>query len=83
MLMMLGHFRAEERLDYFLRHEARRTPGGEIHLPMTMSDLAIYLGLRHETLSRVVTLMAQRGVLRRLPDKRFLYRPETARQATG
>lgn len=83
LLMMLGHFRAEERLDYFLRHEAHRTPGGEIHLPMLMSDLAIYLALRHETLSRVITQMTQRRVLRRLPNKRFVYRPEPVRQATG
>lgn len=59
-LVMLGRFDGMERICLFLAEMARRIgipgPGGHrVHLPMSREDIADYLGLNAETVSRLLT----------------------------
>lgn len=68
-MLLLGRKTALERLATFLldlpgHDPARRTPSGHVHLPMTRSEIADYLGLTIETVSRVMTRLKTRGVIR-------------------
>lgn len=67
-LMMMGKVSAEVRLVRFLRnlHQRMRKRLGnidEIHLPMTREDIANYLGLTPETVSRVFTRLRSEGII--------------------
>lgn len=58
-LVMLGRFDGMERICLFLAEMARRIgvpgPGGHrVHLPMSREDIADYLGLNAETVSRIL-----------------------------
>jgi CRP/FNR family transcriptional regulator len=60
--------RAEERVAAFLlslsrRYRARRLSATRIRLPMSRTDMANYLGLTLETMSRVFARLARQGVL--------------------
>lgn len=71
-LMMLGRQSAKERVASFLLKLAERTGSEDdeiIDLPMGRQDIADYLGLRIETVSRVFSEMKQD----RLIDARNLY----------
>jgi CRP/FNR family transcriptional regulator, nitrogen fixation regulation protein len=71
-MMMIGRSSAEERLAWFLIMLAARSEGPEEHvldLAMQRQDIADYLGLTIETVSRTFTLFRDRGFLR-LPRKR-------------
>ncbi|MCC2112288.1 MAG: Crp/Fnr family transcriptional regulator [Hyphomicrobiales bacterium] len=59
-LVMLGRFDGVERICLFLVEMAQRLgvagPGGyRVHLPMSREDIADYLGLNSETVSRLLT----------------------------
>lgn len=68
-ILLLGRKTAQERVASFLldlpAHDPMR-PGrdGHIHLPMTRAEIADYLGLTIETVSRVMTKLKTTNVIR-------------------
>ncbi|OKO81912.1 transcriptional regulator [Bradyrhizobium sp. NAS96.2] len=61
---------AEQRVMGFLRDMARRAPkNAAIELPMSRQDIADYLGLTIETVSRTFTQLEQKGIIS-LPTSR-------------
>lgn len=68
-MLLLGRKTALERIATFLldlpgHDPARATAPGLVHLPMTRSEIADYLGLTIETVSRVLTRLKTSGVIR-------------------
>ncbi len=68
MLLTLGQKSAEQRLASFLVHLLRRQyergfSPTDINLPMSRADIASYLALAVETVSRVLTRLQDAGVL--------------------
>lgn len=65
-MMLLGRMSAAEKLASFLLTLARRSPGSGAHveLPMTRSDIADYLGLTIETVSRKLNELQALGLIR-------------------
>ena len=68
-MLLLGRKTALERIATFLldlpgHDPARVAEPGHVHLPMTRSEIADYLGLTIETVSRVVTKLKTGGVIR-------------------
>jgi len=62
--MYVLHGTAFERLAYFLIDLAWRTQSrGQIELPMSRYDIADYLGLSSETVSRTFTALRTRGLI--------------------
>lgn len=69
-LLVLGRQNAIERIAAFLADIAERQGGLRlIELPMSRTDIADYLGLTIETVSRVFSRLKQKGVIR-LPGLR-------------
>ena len=71
-IVLLGRKTAKERLASFLVRlgERQHQLGAEahhVHLPMTRLDIADYLGLTIETVSRVMTQLKTSGLIRLLP----------------
>ncbi|MBI3513197.1 MAG: helix-turn-helix domain-containing protein [Proteobacteria bacterium] len=62
-MLLLGRKTATERVASFLIQIGRRTAGDHIELPMTRTDIADYLGLTIETVSRTLTQLRQDGVI--------------------
>ncbi|KAF0175660.1 MAG: helix-turn-helix domain-containing protein [Hyphomonadaceae bacterium] len=63
--LVLGRLNAEERVAAFLRDMAARAGSGDsIDLPMSRTDIADYLGLTIETVSRTLTHMERLGAIR-------------------
>jgi CRP/FNR family transcriptional regulator len=64
-LVLLGQNSALERLAAFLLSMAERTASGTspVALPMDRSDIADYLGLRIETVSRILTALRRRKII--------------------
>jgi|SaaInlStandDraft_5_1057022.scaffolds.fasta_scaffold56835_1 CRP/FNR family transcriptional regulator, anaerobic regulatory protein len=67
-MMLLGRKTARERLSTFLRNLLSRSGlnerlSGEIELPMDRGDIADYLGLTKETVSRTFTLLRDEGLI--------------------
>ena len=58
-LMMLGRKRAQERVAAFLLDLAGRNQSDVIELPMSRQDIADYLGLTIETVSRTLTRLEE------------------------
>jgi len=70
-MLLLGRKTALERVSTFLMelpgHDpARQGQDGRVHLPMTRAEIADYLGLTIETVSRVFTRLKTQGVIRLL-----------------
>jgi CRP-like cAMP-binding protein len=63
--LVLGRLNAEERVSAFLQDMVARTGSqNAIDLPMSRTDIADYLGLTIETVSRTLTAMERQGVIR-------------------
>lgn len=78
-LLLLGRKSAEEKVASFLIALSARTAGGAgvIHLPMSRQDMADYLGLTIETVSRTLTRLRQDGLIALLrPQHVLLLEPE-------
>ena len=69
-VLLLGRKTAAERLCSFLLNTSQKQPENERHsarLPMTRQDIADYLGLTIETVSRTFTRLKKSGAIR-LPE---------------
>ena len=69
LLLLLGTLHAEERLAWFLidlgeRYRARGFSASQFVLRMSRADLGSYLGLRLETVSRLLSKLHKEGILR-------------------
>lgn len=68
-LQLLTHGKALQRLKWFLdwlaRHSADPVGEAEVHIPMSRSDIADFLGLAPETVSRLFLRLEARGEVRR------------------
>jgi len=62
-MLLLGRKTAVERLSSFLFALARRQGSASLDLPMTRTDIADYLGLTIETVSRSFTKLRRTGVI--------------------
>ena|SRR6185437_14991494 len=67
-MLLLGRKTARERLASFLMMQSRQgvacnRPRGRFPLPMTRSDIADYLGLTIETVSRTLTKLRKEGLI--------------------
>jgi CRP/FNR family transcriptional regulator len=62
-MLLLGRKTARERLASFLIELADRATPGQVALPMTRVDIADYLGLTVETVSRNMTQLSVDGVI--------------------
>ncbi len=88
-ILLLGRKTALERVASFLDRlpdsdPARRGGGGLIRLPMTRSDIADYLGLTLETVSRTLSRLKSQGVLRQTAlTELFVENPAALRAAAG
>jgi len=73
-MMLLGRKTAQEKLATFLLDLAQRICGDDEHLelPMQRSDIADYLGLTIETVSRTLTQFARSGLIHLLPASRSI-----------
>jgi CRP/FNR family nitrogen fixation transcriptional regulator len=70
---------AEERVAGFLLEMAGRSPAGAaIDLPMCRQDIADYLGLTIETVSRTFTQLVQSGTIALEKSRRILFRDRAA-----
>lgn len=66
-VVLLGQIRAYERILYFLRSLQERSGtevGNVTQIPMRRSDIADYLGLTIETVSRVMSKLKREGAIR-------------------
>lgn len=64
-LLVLGRQNAAERIAAFLTDMSARQGGlRQIELPMSRTDIADYLGLTIETVSRVFSKLRQKGIIR-------------------
>ena len=63
-ILLLARLSAEERVARFLLDVYQRSAScGEIALPMTRTDIADYLGLTVETISRMVSILVRRDLI--------------------
>ena len=72
-MMLLGHYSARQKLAAFLLHTRdrwRRVNGACNHVPLPMprQDIADYLGLTIETVSRTMSLFARQKLIVIVPD---------------
>jgi CRP/FNR family transcriptional regulator len=75
-IVLLGRKSAHERVVSFilmLSNSARRhgRPGDPVFLEMSRNDIADYLGLTKETVSRTFTSLKKQGLIGRLDEKRI------------
>ncbi|MEG1452454.1 Crp/Fnr family transcriptional regulator [Brevundimonas sp.] len=87
-IVLLGRKTAKERLASFLVRLAARQqqlggPENQVHLPMTRLDIADYLGLTIETVSRVMTQLKTSGLIRLLPGNDIALVDPTGLKALG
>jgi CRP/FNR family nitrogen fixation transcriptional regulator len=70
-IMLLGRRSARERVATFLLTLAQRTPSGQVDMPMGRQDMADYLGLTIETVSRMLTQLQGESVVEFPSTRRF------------
>jgi CRP/FNR family nitrogen fixation transcriptional regulator len=76
-LLLLARHKAHERMAAFLLEMAKRSGGaaeGEIELPMPRQDIADYVGLTIETVSRTLSEMVHAGTISLQSTRRILLR---------
>lgn len=72
-LTTLGRLDSTERVTLFLAQWAEASPGhGPVHLPMSREEIADYLGLNAETVSRVLGRLKKAGLFRFLSPSEFV-----------
>lgn len=87
-MLLLGRKTAREKLLSFLLHRLDQAesdaPESKLHLPMSRTDIADYLGLTIETVSRTFTALRDEGLIE-LPDTHTVVLPdlEAVREAAG
>lgn len=63
-MLRLRQRSAKERILWFLKAMSRRSRTPDVlHLPMSRCDIADYLGMAHETVSRVFTHLKKAGII--------------------
>lgn len=86
-IALLSHANAEARLRWFLGWIAPRTAlgdaAGSFQLPMGRRDIADFLGIAPETVSRTLKELITTGELRRLGGRRCVFRPRHSHWSTG
>lgn len=87
-IVLLGRKTARERLASFLTRLSERQVQlggavGRVHLPMTRLDIADYLGLTIETVSRVFTQFKTSGLIQLLPGNDVALPDPAALKALG
>ena len=84
-MLLLGHKSAEERVVSFLLAVHRKSAvGNDIQLPMGRLDMADYLGLTIETVSRMMTSLTRRGLIAAAGRQALTLRmPNTLREIAG
>jgi CRP/FNR family nitrogen fixation transcriptional regulator len=63
-LVLLGRLSANEKVARFLLDLMQRQADDMIHLPMQRNDIADYLGITFETVSRVLRVLRDKGIVR-------------------
>ena len=83
-LFMLGRMTATERVAGFLVDmDERMRPSGDIELPMTRRDIADYLGLTLETVSRIMSQLQAKGVVERSGARHIKVQRRSSLKALG
>lgn len=80
-VVMLGRKSARERVASFLMSIAQRQDDGHVNLPMGRQDMADYLGLTIETVSRMLTQLQGDAIVEFPSSRRFQIRKWTALEA--
>ena len=77
-MLLLGRKNAQERImGFLLDMTARQRSSGPIELPMSRQDIADYLGLTIETVSRTLTQLERDGVISIPVARRIVLRNRT------
>jgi len=78
-MLVLGCMNAKERVASFLLQLAKRVSGGdELELPMSRQDIADYLGLTIETVSRTMTQLENDAAIGLPTSRRIVLRNRAA-----
>ena len=80
-VVMLGRKSARERVGSFLMSLVRSRDESHVDLPMTRQDMADYLGLTIETVSRMLTQLQGEAIVEFPSSRRFQVRKWSALQA--
>lgn len=80
-VVMLGRKSARERVASFLMSIAQRQPDSQVDLPMGRQDMADYLGLTIETVSRMLTQLQGEDIVAFPSSRRFQVRKWNALEA--
>jgi CRP/FNR family transcriptional regulator, anaerobic regulatory protein len=78
-MLLLGRKSAEERVvSFLLAVHGKCASGNEIELPMSRLDMADYLGLTVETVSRMITSLVRRRLIEAIGRRRIALRKLSA-----
>ena len=80
-MLLLGRTSAAEKVARFLLDLARRFGSDLVSLPMSRQDMADYLGLTIETISRMLGRLQAEGLVEFTGARRFRIRRESALQS--
>jgi len=80
-VMLLGRRSARERVASFLLTLAQREPSAPVDMPMGRQDMADYLGLTIETVSRMLTQLQGEAIVEFPSNRRFEVRKWGALEA--